>query len=270
MPTDTNLDHTDSKYSFREYAKFVSPVVWVGDIPWHVSGRVLRPLSAPHVAIDVDREELGDAIAKSKALLACWTTQWDAFDSSEWWWTCCNHEEYNVENIDSTRGRRDIRKGLRECTVRRVPASEFSCLSYPIYRSAAEKYGNHPPTEMKYVKQVEQMAAYPGREFWAAFYEDKMAAFASCLLVDGAAVIASAKSAEEFHRYNPNAVLFYSISQYYLQNGQQYISNGWRTLLHPTSINKLLEKIGFRKMFSRVNIQLSPLANVIDKSQIAK
>lgn len=273
MPTDAKLDPTDSAWpnlSFREYAKYVSPIVWVDDTPWRIRGRVLTPLCMPHVPLDVDRTELRNAIAEHKALLACWTTEWDALDSSEWWWTCCDHDIFDIEKIDSSRGRRSIRKGLRECTVRRVAVSDFSQLAYPIYRTALESYNERPPTEVEFVEQMERLATYPGTEFWSAFYGDKVAGFATCQVLDDAVTLGSTKSAPELDKYNPNAALFYSISQYYLGNGLRYVSNGSRTLWHPSSINEFLERLGFRKVFCRVNVELSPVAKIIDKSHLAK
>jgi hypothetical protein len=143
-------------------------------------------------------------------------------------------------------------------------------LAYPIYRAALESYGERPPTESEYVENMERLAAYPGTEFWGAFYKGSMAAFAICQIVDGAVNLGSTKSDPELKRYNPNAALFYTISQHYLKNGLKYVSNGWRTLLHPTNINELLERLGFRKMFCRLNVQLSSFARIIDESNLVR
>ncbi len=254
----------------REYAKHVPGVVWVGGIPWRLSGRVLRPLAMPHVPVDVDREQLRKAIARHRALLAYWTTDWDSPASCEWWWTCCDRGDYEIENIDSARGRRSIRRGLHNCTVRRVESAVFGRLAYPIHRAAVESYGQRPPTEQEYVENMERMAAYPGTEFWATFQGGRMAAFATCQVIDGAVTLGTTKSDPELDRYNPNAALFYYIARHYLQEGLRYISNGSRTLWHPTSINEFLIRLGFRRVFCRVNVQLSPVARAIDKSRLVK
>jgi hypothetical protein len=224
----------------------------------------------PHVSIEVDRTELRQAMSELNALLACWTTEWDAFDSSEWWWTCCDHEAYDVERIDSAKRRRDIRKGLRECTIRRVAAHDFPRLAYPIYRDSVAGYGPRPPTESEYVEQMERWATYPGTEFWAAFHKDKMVAFVFCLVVDNAVGFASSKSAQEFHKYKPNSALFYSISRHYLSHGRKYLTNGWRELWHPTGINEFLEKLGFRKVFCRVHVELSPAAKIVRRPHLVR
>jgi hypothetical protein len=115
-----------------------------------------------------------------------------------------------------------------------------------------------------------QLAAYPGTEFWAAFHDGRMAAFATCQIVDGAVTLGTTKSDPELDRYNPNAALFYCIAHHYLQNGLRYVSNGSRTLWHPTSINEFLTRLGFRKVFCKVHVELSPFARIIDKSRLVK
>jgi hypothetical protein len=255
--------------SFREYAKHVSDVVWLGGIPWYLYGRVLMPLCMPHVPVEVDRVELRRAIVRHKALLACWTTEWDAFDASEWWWTVCDHSGYDVENISSSNGRASIRQGLRHCTARCVQAAEFPRLAYPIYRAAVERYGDRPPTEQQFAEGISRMAAYSGTEFWGAFRGDTMAAYATCRILDGAVELISAKSDSGLHRYEPNSALFYTMCKHYLELNLRYVSNGSRTLWHPTDINTFLQKLGFRRVYCRVEVELSVSARIVDAAKLA-
>jgi len=273
LPTDAKSDSASRggvELSFHEYAKHVSDVVWLGGIPWYLYGRVLMPLCMPHIPVEVDRAEVRGAISQHNALLACWTTEWDAFDTSEWWWTVCDQSNYNVENIPSSQGRASIRQGLRQCNACRVEASEFARLAYPIHRAAVERYGDRPPLETGYAEGIERLAAYPGTEFWGAFHEGSMAAFAACRIVDGAVELITAKSNPQLHRYEPNSTLFYTLCKDYLDSGLKYVSNGSRTLWHPTTINVFLEKLGFRKVFCRVNLQLSPSARIVEGTRFVR
>jgi hypothetical protein len=255
--------------TFREYAAHVPGVTWLQGIPWHLYEGALRPLCMPHLPLVVDRHELREALAEHRALLACWTSEWDRPEPGPWWWTCCDQDDYRVESIASARGRRSIRRGLRDCVVRRVPADHFGPLAYPIHRAALESYGVDPPTALEYARDIERMAAYRGTEFWAAFRQDRLAAFATCQVLDGAVTLGSTKSDPALDRYNPNAALFYSIARHYLQHGLRYISNGSRTLWHPTGINEFLTTLGFRRVYCRVNVLLSPRARVIHEARIA-
>jgi hypothetical protein len=236
-------------------------------MPWRSSGGVFRPLCMPHVPVVADRGELRRAVAEHRGLLAYWTSDWDS-SGGDWWWTCCDRPDYDLDTIESARGRRSIRKGLRECTVRRMEAGNFARPAYPVYRGAVESYGGSVPTRAEYARRVERLAAYPGTEFWAAFRGQRMAAFATCQVVDNAVILGSTKSDPEFHRHNPNAALFYTIARHYLRQGRRYVSNGSRTLWHPSNINDFLLTLGFRKIHCRLHVQLSTVARLIDGSRV--
>jgi hypothetical protein len=252
----------------REYANHVSGVVWVNDVPWHLYGQVLMPLSMPHVPLDVDRAEVRRAMSRTKALLACWTTHWDAYEDSEWWWVACDQNGYDLDNLTSGDGRQSIRKGLRNCSVKRVEAVAFRTLAYPIQRAAMVRYGEHPPTEADWAAYVDQLSGYAGTEFWGAFYDGQLAAFTICLVIDGAVDLGAGKSDPDLHKYKPNAALFYTLCKHYLGNGLSYVTNGSRTLSHPTEINTFLEKLGFRRVPCRVNVELSATAKVVDAARL--
>jgi len=274
LPTaNTDGDRTASARDLtaHELAKHLPRVVWINDSPWGMTDRVLRPMTMPHVGLSPDRRDLRKAIAEHGALLAVWTSEWDSLDaSSPWWWTCCDQQGYEFDRIDSSRGRRSIRKGLRECEVRQVPSREFGPLAYPIHAAAVRSYGQPAPDEAVYLRHIEQMAAYPGTAFWAAFHGDCMAAFATCQVVDQAVSLGTTKSDPELDKHNPNAALFYTIAEHYLDRGILYVSNGWRPLWHPTRINDFLETLGFRKVYCRVNVVASGKVRLLDRTAVAR
>ncbi len=259
MPTDA-----------REYAKHVPGAIWLDGVPWHLYGRVLMPLTMPHVPLEVDRTVLRRAMTEKKALLASWTSDWDSLADSEWWWVACDLPNYDVDLLASSAGRQSTRKGLRHCSVDRLELTEFCGLSYPLLRSAVERYGEPPPGETEWKTGIEQLARYPGAEFWGAFCDNRLAAYAICLVIDGAVDISSAKSDPELHKHEPNAALFYTLSKHYLDGGMRYVTNGTRTLSHPTTINTFLEKLGYRKVPCRVNVELSLAAKAVDAVHLAR
>jgi len=100
-------------------------------------------------------------------------------------------------------------------------------------------------------------------------FKKRLAAFAICQTIDDAVKLGSTKSEPTLHRYNPNAALFYTIAQHYLNGGKRYITNGWRTLWHPTKINTFLEQVGFRKVYCKLQVELSPVAELFYRSHMA-
>ncbi len=254
--------------SSHEYAQHVPNAVWLSGIPWHLYGRLLMPLCMPHIPLEVNREEIRAAVSQNHALLACWTTDWDVYDKSEWWWVVCDQRDYQVDTIRSSRGRALIRKGLRECTVRRIEVGEFARPAYPIHQAALRSYGMAPPTFARFVDQMEALAEYSGTDFWGAFRGDVLTAFAIYQRIDGAASGIIAKSNPEFHKYQPNAAMFYTACQHYMAQGLRYVTGGERTLVHPSAIQEFSEKLGWRKVFCRVNVELSPMAKLVVGSRV--
>ena len=257
------MSSTEVSLSSIQYARYVPDVAWLSGIPWCLYGRTLMPLCMPHKPLEVNREEVRAAVSQSHALLACWTTDWDAYDKSEWWWIVCDRTDYDIECIPSAGERKSIRRGLRPCNVRRMGVGEFSALAYPIYRFALEQYGTKPPEPSRFAQEAEGWAAYPGTDFWGAFYEGRMVAYVVCRIMDGAVAMTSSKSDPQMHTHKPNAALFYTLSQAYLSSGLQYVTGGSRTIQHPTAIEDFLENLGFRKVFCRVNVELSPMAKLV-------
>jgi hypothetical protein len=143
--------------------------------------------------------------------------------------------------------------------VRRVEPAQFAPLAYPILCAALLSYGERPPERAQFISKIRKSAEYPGTEYWGAFRGTDMAAFSTCRRVDDAITLGSTKSVPELHRYNPNAALFYTIAMHYLGSGALYVTNGSRTLWHPTSINEFLLRLGFRRAYCRLNIEFSPL-----------
>ncbi len=264
------MDSSLLQLSSRDYAEHVPNVIWLGDIPWEMRDGVLRPLCMPHIHLDVDRREVQAAVSHNHALLACWTSEWDRRDPSEWWWVICDQRDYSVDKVSSSRGRADIRKGLRESTIRRLEISEFSRLAYPIHRTALEGYGAAPPSPVQFTEHMRRLAKYAGTDFWAAFCGDVIAAYAIYQVIDGAVSMVIAKSNPDLHKHLPNAALYYSASKYYLHQGLRYVTGGARALVHPSAIQHFLEKLGWRKAFCRVNVELSPRAKAVDGLRIAR
>lgn len=268
-PDDSSVSTLQGKTS-HELAKFQPGVVWVADTPWQLSDGVLRPLAMPHIPIAVDRRLLRSVLRKHRTHVAIWTTDWASPRQTEWWWNCCDDPAYAIERVESARGRRSVRKGLSECETRIVPADEFASSAYGILAKAVRSYGGTPPPEADYRSEIKKMAEYPGTELWASYFGSEMAAFATCQIIDGAVTLGSTKSEPELNKHNPNAALFYTICNHYLTRGVKYISNGWRTLWHPTSINDFLMRLGFRRIYARVHVELSPLARAIDATRVAR
>jgi hypothetical protein len=241
-------------------------VVWIDDIPWQIRNRILLPLCLPHTNQNIDRNKVKNFLMRSNALLAHWTDEWDRSESL-WWWTCCDNKEYDLEKITNTDGRKNIRKGLRECIIDRIDVEKFLDESYQVHYQAANSYGiskNLIQPENEFKNFFLKMSKYSGFEFWGAYFNNKLVAFATCLVLDNAVLLTNTRSDPNYHKHRPNNALIYKLTHYYLKDRNvTYITNGPRTLLHQTSINSFLIKMGYRKIYGRLNLVLSKKANLL-------
>lgn len=257
----------------KDWAHCFNGIMWTDNIPWFYENKILKPLTLPHKINNVDRKKVRDIIKSHGALVAYWTDNWDLAET-EWWWTSCDNKEYDVENIEDKRGRRDVRKGNRECTVERIKPEDFAELTYEIYSKAFKSYKYHNLNVLsreQYSEYIYRKNKFQGYELWGAFVNKKIAAYASAVVINDAVLIESAKSDYELQVHCPNNALFYRMTKHYLcERGKLYITNGPRTLLHPTNINDLLIRMGYRKIYCRLNVELSGLSKLILYSGINK
>lgn len=257
------------KLTVNEWAKYYHNIVWIDDSPWELRNRLLIPVAPPHTIMNINREKLKEALFKTKALLAYWTDNWNS-QQSQWWWTVCDLKNYDIEDIQNPTGRRGIRKGLENCSINLIEPEKFVELTYQIYFKSLLSY-NVPESKIisykEYNETIINQSKYEGFELWGAFVKDKLAAYATCLVIDNVASFGSTKSDPEFHKYYPNNALFYHLTKHYLGEREfSYVTNGPRTLLHSTSINDFLIKMGYRRVYSRLNIELSNNAKLFFNS----
>ncbi len=261
------------KLTANEWAKYYDNIIWIDNSPWELRNRLLIPVAPPHTIININREKVKEAIRKNKALLAYWTDNWNS-EQSQWWWTVCDMRNYDIENIQNLNGRRAIRKGLESCQINRIETDKFAELTYEIYFKSLISY-NVPETNIipynKYQETIINQSNYKGFELWGAFVKGKLASYAICLVIDNVALFGSTKSDPEFHKYYPNNALFYHLTKHYLSEREiSYVTNGPRTLLHSTSINDFLIKMGYRKVYGRLNVEMSKNVKLLFNSGIGR
>lgn len=245
-------------------------IIWACGIPWTNLGIYMEPIVAPHTLTDpLDRNEIQRTLKANHLFFAKWTDQWDKDTPTEWWWTCCDTEDYSIEKVPSESARRNIRQGKKNCTIMRLTPDQVIKDGYSLFYNALKSYKVKEiklPTKKKFQEKIESAFQFSGYEPWGAYVNDKLAAISTCLVLQNSVSLNETKSDSSLHSFNPNAILFFTLTQYYLtERNIKYVNNGSRTLLHPTNINESLIRLGFRKTYARVNIEMNFSAKMIDK-----
>jgi hypothetical protein len=251
----------------REYAAHVartSAVLEIAGIPWVSRGRVLRPLSMPHRMRAIPREGVRAAIREVGARLAQWTEEWDV-GPCDWWHVCCDRQDYGIDQLGKS-VRYDTRRGLERCEVRRVDPEWFATAGFAVYAAAFRRYGTLPPMDQSgFTVEFREHALYRGRETWGAFVGGTLVAWASCIVIGDAVDLASWKSDPEYYKARPNNALLYALTHHYLgERGVRYVMSGSRSLLHQTRVQDFEEKMGYRRVYCPLRIELSPATAAVN------
>ncbi len=259
-------------FKIKKWVEVQEGKIWLDDLPWSIRGKILEPIFLPHIELSINRNKIREALLDTKALFAYWTDDWNRASESEWWWTICDDINYDINNLENSSGKRGIRKGLSMCSVHRIEINEFADITYSIFAKSQKSYGlndSQIQTKEQYKNKILRFGNYDGFETWGAFTKEGLAAFASCVFIDNAVSLGSTKSDPELHKYYPNNALFYYITKHYLQErGAFYITNGNRTLLHSTTINDFLIRMGYRKKYCRLNIELTRKSKILSEVKI--
>lgn len=192
-----------------------------------------------------------------KELGGLWIQWTDGFGShainSEWYAVICQ-SHWRLEDIADSKRRSELRRGLRECEVRKVNAEEIAVHGYETYCAAVQSYRNHDeqiPQKLEFEKRVRSDAPFSDiRHQWAVYRNDRMIAFAQNLVYDKTEVdYTLIKLHPEYLKYYPAYALIYKMNEYYLAEQQyQYVTDGFRSILHETGIQGfLIRKFGFEK-----------------------
>lgn len=268
------LESLENRISLSDYAAHVArrwPVAWTDDIPWVKDGWSLRPLAMPHRTVRVEVKQVRAAMRKVGAWVAIWNDVWDVAET-EWWWVCATDPDYDIDSLPK-KSRQKVRAGLRRCEVRRVEPCWLADHGYDTYRSAFSRYEDAagPASRETFAQQVNADAEYQGREIWGAFKDGSLVAFASCILVEDAVAIARLKSDPDSLSSYPNNALIFSLTHHYLaERGFNYVTGGHRAISHDTDIGQFLERMGFRRVFCPLRLQIHPAFRLLIHSPLVR
>lgn len=220
------------------------------------------PAAKPYSLSPAQRKML---LLKLGGLWVQWT---DGFgphaDNSEWYAVICRcHTPINV--IESGNTRSKLRRGLKNCEVRKVDAEEIATQGYETYCAAINSYqGNDTqiPTEADFQRRVRSDAPFADiRHQWAVYHQDKLIAFAQNLIYDKIEVdYTLIKLHPDYLKFYPAYALIYKMNEYYLaEQGFQYVNDGFRSILHQTGIQEfLIKKFGFEKAPTGLYLHFRP------------
>ena len=229
------------------------------NIVWKKYHGALIPNTAPNVEINLTKEESKELLKKTNAYFLRYTNNWDTKNKSEFWFVIKDGKE----DIDfyKSKIRNQIKKGLKNCIVKKVPCEEIAKCGYEVYKKAFDNY-NTTLTIASEEKFYEDTLKNKNYDYFAVYSrlengnEDKMIAYSSNLIEDNSCNYKTIKFDPDYLSLYPSYALIHEMNKYYLNElSLDFVNDGARSISHDTNIqNYLIQKFDFRKAFCKLNI----------------
>lgn len=193
-------------------------------------------------------------------LFARWTEDFDCGQATDFWYTILD-APFELELVKSKK-RYEIKRGLKNFDVRLVEVNKLKDeLEKVLYLVKTESYGENPARLSHFYLKDKQ-------ECYGVFSKSSGALVGYALISDygSYAELDSLKVLPEYEKYGANAALVYNVIVHFNDRlGKEfYISNGTRTINHPTHFNDYLERLfGFRKAYCKLKIEYSTAMKIM-------
>ena len=233
-----------------------------GEAATVVRGAIFKPYSGmvvPFGPADADYslsdDEASRALRSLGGTVLRTTTGFRPAAAVDDWYAVICRSFSPVDSVSSSNTRSKLRRGLRNCEVRRISADEVATAGYEVYRRAFERYtGPDSPVARD---RFEPHHVVTGDfddivEHWGVYCDGELAGYASNYVFGNTE---AAYSTLKFHpdhlRKYSSYALFHRMNEHYLGEGRvSYVNDGFRSILHGTELQPFLEhNFAFEKAY---------------------
>jgi hypothetical protein len=250
----------------------------LNDILWKEYQRMVVPVGPAMLDYTISENEAKFLLDKFPIALLVRRTEGfkiierEMFDSSsivannygEGWYAVICTVFKDIEEL-SSKNRSEIRRGLKNCKVKRVEADFIAKNGFNVFTSAFERYkGVKKPsiTEREYEERILKMEDFEDIiHYWGVFYGNQLIAYSENYIYDDIEVnYSTIKFHPVYLKLYPAYALIYAMNKYYLKEQKfKYVNDGFRNILHQTNIQKfLIDKFGFKKAYTNLYIFYKP------------
>lgn len=151
----------------------------------------------------------------------------------------CQDRNYSLDSLSSN-NRSKVRRGLKQLTVGQVSADELIAHGYPAYADTRERHGTKAMTFDEFRRNWERQRVVAGRELWAAWAGEEIAAFGAVHRCGTWASISATVSHRDHQRSYPNHALFFRIIEHLMADPDvESVSYGLSSLRGETARDSL-------------------------------
>lgn len=215
---------------------------------FEVYSKMLFPYFAPHVTPSLNKPEVLTELKKNKCFLLRYPYNFDN-TKSNYFWYIIKDSFIPLEDFSSNT-RNQVKKGLKNCYVKKVDYNFIKENCYLIYKSALENYNQNYISEFEF-----KNASYneENRDFWVVFSNEDNTpiAYSSCLIQNNTCNYTYIKYHPRFLKLYPSYALHFEMDKYYLkENKFKYVNVGAKSISHETNIQDfLIQKFKYRRAY---------------------
>jgi hypothetical protein len=235
------------------------PLFNSGGTWWKLYRRVLVPASTRPEPVEIREQDGRDMLRRSGAYLVRHFSS--TFEKpTDFWFVRCG--QYDFDSLPG-KLKTKIRRAYKDCTVRKVSAAWLAAHGHGCHVAAYGRY-RHGQPDSPSTFQNECLACADGPfEFWAAFVEDELVAYAKCILEGDHVTMVAFKFNHAYRAARPVYALIDSILRVYVTAQHKQVNNGFRSISHDTQMQEFLLQFGFSRRYCNLKILYRPAVRVL-------
>jgi hypothetical protein len=249
---------------FYDYLKSRNlPVEILNNRIWLSERFVFHPFGPAAYDYSINDDEVKKLLKRNKHILVMYTDGFGGNKNMNWYAVICRSFT-PVEKITNSKLRSEVKRGLKNVSAEVVSAEFIADNGYEAFRNASLRYSkNFKITQEEFRKSILPASDYNDIvNYWAVFYQNKLVGFSTVLIYGSIeANYSSIKIDPAYSGYYPFYSLIYNMNKYYLNELKfDYTNDGYRTILHSTSIQDfLIKKFNFKKEFTNIHVHFHPV-----------
>ena len=228
---------------------------------WHDGGFGVYQAFPYNWLIEPAPEELKHLFHKHRALAIRYSAPVDSRRGIPSYHVTCEEPAYGFDNL-SHWARKNVRRGLKNCTVQRIPVERFVAEGWALRSDTLDRQGRETgDTFEKWSRGFLLAAELEGFEFRGALVGEKLAAFLCTFRMGECVNMISQQCHRSFLKEHVNNALSFVVTQEMLSRpGVQSIFYGLESLDAPPSVDEFKFRMGYRAKPVHQCVVFNPLA----------
>lgn len=167
--------------------------------------------------------------------------------------------DYSLEKLDR-RTRQNIRKGLKNCTIEKIPFSKFADEGWFLEEDTIIRQGRDVNLEkQKWHTKIMAAAELPGFEAWGAYIDSNLAASILSFQMDDCCELITQQCYSEFLKYRVNNALIYHVTNEMVNRSEiNRIFYTMQSLDAPESVDEFKIRMGYTALPVKQRIVFHP------------